>query len=334
MSFQLCPYSKIYLFSRTKVSWGVLRTPEYLGRAFLPPDSLFAPGCETKQSILTHHGSRLTALTVFIRFTLEALTITIKMDDSLSSNFYSSYQLKQLQFGNEQKQEYQHPTLSIRSVMTAYGQDHRVDHSDTSKRQTPDRMQNPTNTELCRMMDDCKMETDIPTYHFYPCVITPEQTDKVKSCSWDKHDSMHTTTRRNNRVCDDEARLWNNLESIHSTKVLSRSGSRCGADSSSQSLSSSINEQEMLQGSNSDYNDSMCSFASFGETSFSDSIDTVTPSLQVASKNFTRSFDVARSNSERSLPVRLPRQPMMQRGASYRNCGNSLSQIQETSMDL
>jgi hypothetical protein len=145
---------------------------------------------------------------------------------------------------------------------------------------------------------------------------------------------MHTTTRRNNRIFGDEdARSWNNLDSVHSIKQLSRSGSRCGAESI-QSLSSSLNEQDMLQGSNSEYNDSMCSFASFGETSFSDSMDATTPSIQMASKTFTRSFDVGSGSIESTAPIRLQRQPTMQRGISYRNCGNSLSQIQETSMDL
>ena len=115
--------------------------------------------------------------------------------------------------------------------------------------------------------------------------------------------------------------------------MLSRSSSRCGAESV-QSLASSLNDQEMLQGSNSDYNDSMCSFASFGETSFSDSMDTATQSIQMASKIFTRSLDVGSCNNESVVPLHLSRQPTMQRGISYRNCGNSLSQIQETSMDL
>jgi hypothetical protein len=302
--------------------------------------SLFVPGCETNNL-----PSRLSRP---IAFASEAVPVTSKMDDKSSPNFYSKYQLKQLQYENVHKQEYQHPSLSITSVMTAYSKDYRLNRSNLT-----DDMQNPISTDLCRMMEDCKMETDIPTYQCYPLALTPEHTDndfsdvnnledlrskyvvldKLKACSWDKLDSMHTTTRRSNRVSDDEARLWNNLESVHSMKALSRSDSRCGAESS-QSLSSSFNDQDMLQGSNSDYNDSMCSFASFGETSFSDNIDTATTSLQVASKIFTRSFDSTCSNNEAGLQSRIPRQPMMQRGISYRSCGNSLSQIQETSMDL
>ena len=193
------------------------------------------------------------------------------------------------------------------------------------------------------------MENDIPMNQYYPHVVASIQTDvddleksrtkcvvldSAKTSSWDKHDSMHTTTRRNNRIFGgDDARSWSNLESVHSIKVLSRSSSRCGAESV-QSLASSLNEQEMLQGSNSDYNDSMCSFASFGETSFSDSMDTTTQSIQMASKIFTRSLDVGNCNNESVVPLHLSRQPTMQRGISYRNCGNSLSQIQETSMDL
>jgi hypothetical protein len=277
------------------------------------------------------------------------------MDDIIKSECYDRYQFNKVRYETCSKR-FQHPTLSMTTVMTAYSPNYPVSRSDTNEGQNSGNIPNATTTDLCRMMDDCKVETDIPITQYYPVVVTSEQTDhflsnaaenlgklrtkyvvldKVKACSWDKHDSMHTTTRRNNRIFGDEdARSWNNLESVHSIKPLSRSGSRCGAESI-QSLSSSLNEQEMLQGSNSDYNDSMCSFASFGETSFSDSMDTATPSIQMASKTFTRSFDIGSgSNNESVVPLRLPRQPTMPRGLSYRNCGNSLSQIQETSMDL
>jgi hypothetical protein len=270
------------------------------------------------------------------------------MDDTLSSTCHSHYQLNQLQYDSSCK-GYQHPTLSIATVMTAYSQNYRVNRSNTIEGNNTSIMQNTAATDLCRMMDDCTMETNMN--QFYPLFVPSEQTDndfsnadnlgklraklvvldKVKAGSWDKHDSMHTATRRNNRISDDDARSWNNLESVHSMKALSRSGSRCGVDSS-QSLSSSFNEQEMLHASNSDYNDSMCSFASFGETSFSDSLDAAAPSVQMASKTFTRSFDGTGSN-ESGLSLRIPRPPM-QRGISYRNGGNSLSQIQETAMEL
>ena len=275
------------------------------------------------------------------------------VDDIINPKCYSQYQINKLQYENDNK-GFQHPALSITTVMTALSQSYPVNQNNIYEGQNSDNMENVTTTDLCRMMDDCKVETGIPMNRLYPIDVTSEQTDndfnnadsaekirtkyvvldKVKACSWDKHDSMHTTTRRNNRIYgDDDGRSWNNLESVHSMKQLSRSGSRCGAESI-QSLSSSLNEQEMLQGSNSDYNDSMCSFASFGETSFSDSMETTPPSIQMASKTFTRSFDVGSGNNESSLPLRLPRQPTMQRGISYRNCGNSLSQIQETAMDL
>lgn len=273
------------------------------------------------------------------------------MDDTISSKCHSQYRLNQFQYDSSCK-GYQHPTLSITTVMTAYSQNYRVNRNDTIEGNNSSIMQIPTTTDLCKMMDDCTVETDIPMNQFYPHFVPSEQMDndfsntdnlarlraklvvldKVKAGSWDKHDSMHTTTRRNNRIGDDDARSWNNLESVHSMKALSRSGSRCGAESS-QSLSSSFNEQEMLHASNSDYNDSMCSFASFGETSFSDSLDAAAPSVQMASKTFTRSFDGTCSNNESVLPPRISRQPI-QRGISYRNCGNSLSQIQETAMEL
>jgi hypothetical protein len=218
-----------------------------------------------------------------------------------------------------------------------------------------------SNTDLCRMMNNCNMEKVIPVNQQYQTSITPTKTDNntmsnisvigkvqpqvvkldtMKASSWDRHDSIHTASRRNNMI-DDEYRQWNNMESIHSIKALSwnitptNSGIDCKP-----SMSFSSNEQEM-QGSSSDYNDSICSFASFGDTSFSDNLDssignhsTSLSSIQHASKTFTRSFDSGSDELSSSKLVKQPsQQRLMIRGVSYRNGGNSLSKIQETSID-
>jgi hypothetical protein len=156
------------------------------------------------------------------------------------------------------------------------------------------------------------------------CIVS----DKVKTNSWDNHDSMHTTTRTG-KVIDEDFRRWNSMDSIHSIKA-----------ATNKSMSISSNEKEM-QGSNSDYNDSICSFASFGEASFSDNMDTSgnhsssnngtmdaytnKASIHFASMAFTRSFDCEQQN-----------QRHLMKSVSYRglfNGGNSLSKIQETNLD-
>jgi hypothetical protein len=169
--------------------------------------------------------------------------------------------------------------------------------------------------------------------------------DKVKAESWKNHDSMHTTTRTG-QCLSNEYRRWYSLDSIHTVKAENSGASVDGLESRSPMPVLPAAEKD-LQGSNSDYNDSLCSFASFGEASFSDSMEIggnhsfsgngrVDPyqnkkSIYLASMEFTKSFD-----NEETPPFGLQQQKHLMESASYRGCGInglSLSQIQESVLD-
>jgi hypothetical protein len=254
----------------------------------------------------------------------------------------------------------------LNNAMMLAHQHIRSNSSSNGQQQYPDVV--TTTTDLCRMMNHCNMEKVLPVPNSISSnnrnddsincntssttVVDGKQVqqpqvvklDQMKASSWDRHDSMHTTSRTKNIIMDDEYRQWNNMDSIHSIKTLSwnTATSSNGIMECKPSMSFSSNEQEM-HGSNSDYNDSICSFASFGDTSFSDNMDghnsssnhnTSFSSIQHASKTFTRSFDTTGNEDIGGKLIKQPsQQRLMIRGVSYRNGGNSLSKIQETSMD-
>lgn len=230
------------------------------------------------------------------------------------------------------------------------------------------------NESLHRMMSDCHMDTveyDDKCYHldtnvsavrrnFDKIESEPNQVmlkknvgkmesdsnqmilDKMKAESWKNHDSMHTTTRTG-KCMNDEYRRWNSLDSVHTIKAETLRTSMNGMEGRSAMLM--LSTENDMQGSNSDYNDSLCSFASFGEASFSDNMDVSAnrslsgngrvdsypskKSIHISSMEFTKSFD----NEENPLYSFKQPTPLM-KSSSYRGCGNnSLSQIRETVFD-
>jgi hypothetical protein len=232
------------------------------------------------------------------------------------------------------------------------------------------------NEGICRMMSDCHLDTikyDENCYHVETMassncrnfdIIENDQNqmmpkenfvtiesdqsqmmlDKVKAESWKNHDSMHTTTRTGNCL-DDEYRRWYSLDSIHSMKAENSQAFVEGIKG--RNTMSILPPENDMQGSNSDYNDSLCSFASFGEASSSDNMDIygnhsfsgngrVDPyqskkSIHLASMEFTKSFD-----NEENPSCSLMKQTHLLKSASYRGCANSglsLSQIRESLLD-
>jgi hypothetical protein len=144
------------------------------------------------------------------------------------------------------------------------------------------------NENLCRLMSDFHIDTmqydensyrietedsDSAVRHNFDKIESERNQmilDKVKAGSWDNLDSMHTTTRTG-KCMNNEYRRWYSLDSIHNIKAESaRASVNCMEGRNFMSISAA---EKDMQGSYSDYNDSMCSFASFGEASVSDNFD-------------------------------------------------------------